>query len=107
MKKQLMKPTNITPSQLNSRQNQLLIVDVRSALEYWMGHIPGAKLMGRNRILKEIPKGQAIAVTCASGHRSMAASQWLIEQGYSKVYNLQGGLMAWQRAGYPVQRGGG
>ncbi len=104
-KKQSMNPVLLTPAQLKARQNQLLIIDVRGWLEYWMGHIPGARQFSRNRILNEIPKNQAIAVTCLSGHRSAMAAQWLIAQGYRQVYNLQGGVLAWQSAGYVVQRG--
>ncbi len=95
----------LTPAQLQSRQKRLLIIDVRGWLEYMMGHIPGAQRLNRDRILKDIPKDQAIAVTCLSGHRSAIAAQWLITQGYHQVYNLQGGLMAWQSNGYAVQRG--
>lgn len=104
-KKQSKNPILLTPAQLKSRQNQLIIIDVRGMLEYWMGHIPGAQRLNRSRILREIPKEQAIAITCLSGHRSAIAAQWLISQGYSQVYNLQGGLLAWQGAGYPVQWG--
>jgi rhodanese-related sulfurtransferase len=98
-------PSTLTPSQLQSRQGQLLVIDVRGWFEYFMGHIAGAKRMSRDRILKEVPKDQAIAVTCLSGHRSDMAAQWLVAQGYSKVYSLSGGLLAWQGAGYPVHRG--
>ena len=104
-KKQNPNPVLLTPAQLKSRQNQLLLIDVRGWLEYWMGHIPGSKRLSRNRILKDIPKDQAIAITCLSGHRSAIAAQWLVTQGYSQVYNLQGGLLAWQSAGYQIQRG--
>jgi thiosulfate sulfurtransferase len=103
--KQSLKSSPLTPSQLQSRQEQLLVIDVRGWFEYFMGHIAGAKRMSRDRILKEIPKDQAIAITCLSGHRSDMAAQWLISEGYSKVHNLQGGLLAWQSAGYPVHRG--
>ncbi|CAN1208678.1 Rhodanese [Tumidithrix helvetica PCC 7403] len=95
----------LTPSQLKSRQDRLLVVDVRGCLEYWMGHIPQAQCLSRDRILKEIPKDREIAVTCLSGHRSTAAAQWLVAQGYQQVYNLQGGLLAWKSAGYPVMYG--
>ncbi len=78
---------------------------LRGWLEYWMGHIPTAQRFSRNRILKDIPKEQAIAITCLSGHRSAIAAQWFVTQGYRQVYNLQGGLLAWQSAGYPVQCG--
>jgi thiosulfate sulfurtransferase len=95
----------LTPDQLKSRQHQLLVIDIRGWLEYWMGHIAGAQRFSRDRILKDIPKNQAIAITCLSGHRSAIAAQWLVTQGYSQVYNLQGGLLAWQGVGYAVQRG--
>ncbi len=98
-------PALLTPSQLKARDHQLLIVDVRGRMEYFMGHIPGAQCLSRDRILKSIPKDQPIAITCLSGHRSAVAAQWLVAQGYQQIYNLQGGLLAWQSAGYPVQRG--
>jgi rhodanese-related sulfurtransferase len=104
-KKQTGNPISLTPTQFKSRQNQLLVVDVRGWFEYWMGHIPGAHRLNQNRILKDIAKDQPIAITCFSGHRSAIAAQWLVSQGYQQVYNLQGGLLAWQSAGYPVQRG--
>lgn len=103
--KSAINPVPLTPVQLKSRQNQLLVIDVRSGLEYWMGHIPGAKRLSRSAILKEIPKDQAIAITCLSGHRSAITAHWLVSQGYHQVYNLQGGTIAWQQAGYPLQRG--
>lgn len=105
VQKQSKNPILLTPVQLKTRQNQLLVIDVRGWLEYWTGHIPGAQRLNQTRILKDIPKDQAIAITCLSGHRSEIAAQWLVTQGYRQVYNLQGGLLAWQGAGYPVQRG--
>ncbi|XGV97953.1 MAG: rhodanese-like domain-containing protein [Leptolyngbya sp. BL-A-14] len=104
-RKQSVNPVLLTPTQLKSQEKQLLVVDVRGWLEYWIGHIPGAQRLNQNRILKDIGKDQPIAITCLSGHRSALAAQWLVSQGYCQVYNLQGGLMAWQGAGYPVQRG--
>lgn len=104
-KKSALKSVSLSPSQLNSRQEQLLVIDVRGWFEYFIGHIAGAKRMSRDRILKEVPKDQAIAITCLSGHRSDMAAQWLVSEGYSKVHSLQGGLLAWQGAGYPVHRG--
>jgi len=104
-KKQSTNPVLLTPTQLKAQEKQLLIIDMRGWLEYWMGHIPAAQRLSRDRILKEIPKDRAIAITCLSGHRSDMAAQWLVTQGYSKVYSLKGGLLAWQSAGYDVHRG--
>jgi rhodanese-related sulfurtransferase len=95
----------LTPKQLKSQQEQLQIIDVRSWLEYLIGHIPEAQHLSRSRILKEIPKNQAMVVVCLSGHRSLPVAQWLIKQGYQKVYNLQGGLMAWKSNGYALRIG--
>ncbi len=105
IQKQTMNPVLLTPIQLKSRQQQLLVIDVRGWLEYVMGHVPGAQRLSRDRILKTISKDQPIAITCLSGHRSAIAAQELVTQGYRQVYNLQGGLLAWQSAGYSVQRG--
>ncbi|NJR61794.1 MAG: rhodanese-like domain-containing protein [Cyanobacteria bacterium CRU_2_1] len=104
-KKQTKNPISLTSAQLKSQQHQLVVIDVRSWLEYWMGHIPGAQRLKQDRILKDIPKDQPIAITCLSGHRSAIAAQWLVSQGYQQVYSLQGGTMAWQQTGYPLQRG--
>ena len=105
LKKPNPNPVLLAPAQLKSRENELLLIDIRGWLEYWLGHIPGAKRLSRDRILKDISKDQAIAITCLSGHRSAIAAQWLVSQGYSQVYNLRGGLLAWQSAGYQIQRG--
>jgi rhodanese-related sulfurtransferase len=104
-KKTAKQPIMLTPAQLTARQHQLLIVDIRGWFEYWMGHVPGAQQFSLNRILKDVAKDQAIAIICLSGHRSAIAAQQLVAQGYQKVYNLQGGLIAWRDAGYVIQRG--
>ena len=57
-----------------------------------------------NEKLKEIPKDRKILVYCRSGQRSAKASRILIENGYSKVYNMQGGIMEWMNAGYEVEK---
>ncbi len=101
----VVEPTLLAPTQFQSRQKEFLVIDVRGWLEYWMGHVPGAQRMSRNRILKTVPQDRAIALTCLSGHRSAMAAQWLVGQGYRQVFNLKGGLLGWQCAGYAVQRG--
>lgn len=98
-------PILLTPMALNAQQQAFAIVDVRGGLEYWMGHVPGARRLSRQRILKEIPQDRAIALTCLSGTRSAMVAHWLVAQGYTQVHNLSGGLLAWQQAGYPVRWG--
>lgn len=98
-------PLPLTAKQLQSRQAQLVLIDVRSWLEYVLGHIPGARHLSRRAILNQIPQDQPIVVNCLSGHRSAIAAQWLVKQGYQQVYDLQGGVLAWQASGYSLRKG--
>ncbi|MCA9950158.1 MAG: rhodanese-like domain-containing protein, partial [Anaerolineales bacterium] len=45
---------------------------------------------------------QKIAVVCASGKRSSTAVSMLLQHGYQRLYNVTGGMEAWQKAGLPM-----
>jgi rhodanese-related sulfurtransferase len=53
---------------------------------------------------KELPKDQPIAVICLTAHRSPIAAKALLAMGFSQVFNVTGGMMAWQQAGLPTQK---
>ena len=88
--------------QLIQEKGNLIILDVRTQSEYDSGHIlnavliPVAELADR---LGELDRTKAILVYCRSGSRSAQASQILVNNGFLQVYNLEGGLVAWQEAG--------
>lgn len=75
------------------------VIDVRSKLEYWLGHLPGAvcipvqDLAERIAAQPGITKGSRILVYCASGARSAQAAQLLRQLGYTKVTDA-GGIAA-------------
>lgn len=50
-----------------------------------------------------LPQDQPIYVICNSGNRSRVASDHLIKLGYKTVYNVDGGIQAWIKAGLPTQ----
>lgn len=102
---QFMQYHSLTATQLSDLHSEVTILDVRSWAEYLMGHIPGAEQFDRQAVLQSVSKEQPIAVVCLSGYRSVPVAQWLVNQGYQTVYNLSGGVAAWQQAGYPVIRG--
>ncbi|MFZ3167386.1 MAG: rhodanese-like domain-containing protein [Candidatus Methanoperedens sp.] len=93
-------------------RQEVFILDVRTKKEYEAGHIKGSTLLAVQNIpkqelvekLKEIPKDRKILVYCRSGQRSAKASGILIENGYSQVYNMQGGITEWMNAGYDVEK---
>lgn len=85
----------------------LLILDVRQPDEFRAGHIAQAKLIPLNELgrrIDELPKDKEILCVCASGARSSNAARQLSSAGFN-VLNMRGGMMSWQRAGYPVKKG--
>jgi adenylyltransferase/sulfurtransferase len=74
------------------------LVDVREPFEYEIARIEGAKLIPLGEIsgrLDELQREQPIVVHCHSGMRSAQAVRLLLQSGFTKVYNLDGGIDAW------------
>ena len=84
----------------------VFMLDVREPHEYAAGHIPGITLIPMGEIanrLSEIPTDQEVIVTCRTGNRSGQIADLLREQGFTNVHNMEGGIVAWQEAGYTVE----
>ena len=87
-----------------SSEKPLQIVDVREPHEFNSGHIPGAKHIPLGELQarhQEIDKNLETVVVCYSGGRSSIACNFLQGVGYSNLYNLMGGMSAWDG---PVER---
>lgn len=86
-----------------------LVLDVREDQEYAGGHVPRAKhiplrqLSGRMQELEKF-KDKPIIAICRSGARSGQGCGVLRKNGFEQVYNLNGGMMAWEQANMPVER---
>lgn len=80
------------------KNNEAILIDVRSIVEYQEGHIMGAKSYPVTTILNDIEedfdKNTYIIVYCKSGNRSKIAAEGLIELGYKNVYDL-GSINNW------------
>ncbi|MCZ7402944.1 MAG: rhodanese-like domain-containing protein [Candidatus Methanoperedens sp.] len=102
--------TNVNVQQAKEMidKGEVFILDVRTPGEYASGHIKNSTLLAVQAIpaneldlkLKELPKNGSIIVYCTTGIRSAAASKILVDSGFSKVYNMQGGITEWINAGY-------
>ena len=73
------------------------LIDVREPFEYEMSNLEGENiplaniLLEKDKISKDIP----VVMQCRSGARSAAALNQLEQNGYTNVYNLTGGILAW------------
>lgn len=83
------------------------VLDVRESDEFRSGHIAQAKLIPVGQLgtrMAEVPKDRTILCVCLSGGRSSSAARMLAQSGYT-VINMNGGMMAWMSAGFPVKKG--
>ena len=85
------------------------IVDVRTAGEVTQGKIEKAVEIDFYSPdfldqVSQISKDQEVYLYCAVGARSEEAARMLIQQGYTKVYHLEGGIQGWAQQGLPVVR---
>ena len=73
-----------------------VVIDVRSRIEFWLGHLPGAVCIPVDRIVEGvrdregITADSAIMLYCASGARSAAAAAALRGAGYRRVIDAGG-----------------
>jgi rhodanese-related sulfurtransferase len=96
---------NITPRQA-SEHSGLHIVDVRSQAEWRTGHVPRARHIPLDQLparLGELKGAEPVAFICQSGARSRRATKISGQAGIDAV-NIDGGMLAWQRAGLPTSR---
>lgn len=84
----------------NKLENEeITLLDVRETSEYDGGHIEGAvnaPLSSLDANELPYPKDEPIYVICRSGNRSAQAANRLQEAGYTKIYDVSGGMMAWE-----------
>ena len=95
-----------------SRQGGFDLIDVRSMMEFYEIHAVGAlsapldtlnpKAIMESRGAKA---SEPLYIICRSGGRSAQACQMFEKAGYSNVVNVEGGTLAWEQAGLPVNRG--
>lgn len=85
--------------QMKKRGDAYLLLDVREEHEYQVHHIDG-KLLPLSTLeekWKELPAEQLIIVHCQSGKRSAQAVISLQEKGFANIFNLSGGLNAFEK----------
>jgi rhodanese-related sulfurtransferase len=95
---------------LQASTSDLQLLDVRTPEEVAGGIIAGARHINvhdanfAEKATQALDKNAPLVLYCKVGGRSAKAADLLSAQGFSKIYNLTGGIVAWEAAGKPVQR---
>lgn len=83
------------------------LLDLRTPEEFAQGYLKSAQMLNfyasdfREHLLN-MDRNQPYIIYCRSGNRSSQALKMMRELGFRNVYEVQGGILAWQSAGYPV-----
>ncbi|WP_299257388.1 rhodanese-like domain-containing protein [uncultured Aquimarina sp.] len=96
----------ITVEEMDSllEMEKVQLVDVRTPQEYAEGHIEGAiniDFSDENfeTLISEVDKSKPVAVYCGRGGRSGKCSSYMKKAGFTKIYDLDGGITEWKYKG--------
>ncbi len=93
------------------RGEKVELLDVRTPAEFQELHVPGANLVPLDRLdPKTFMAGrngtsEPLYVLCRSGNRARKAYEKFLAAGFDNVVCVEGGTLAWEQAGFPVNRG--
>ncbi|MGC9400837.1 thiosulfate sulfurtransferase GlpE [Vibrio genomosp. F10] len=96
---------NIEQAQAYLEQSSAILVDTRDSQSFAQGHVAGAFSLSNDTIVEfmnEVEFEQPIMVMCYHGISSQGVAQYLVNQGFTDVYSIDGGIEAWRRAGLPT-----
>ncbi len=99
------KSETLTPRKFEKRMKEknTAVIDVRTAEEFASGHIPAAQNIDVQQEnftsqIQSLDKSKTYLLYCRSGKRSAKALNLMKENGFDKVYHLEGGITAWKGA---------
>ena len=106
-KAQQLDPQNFDKKLKESREP--ILIDVRTPGEYGQGHLANAALIDiraddfKSRVAK-LDKSKPVFVYCKAGSRSSSAVSIMKDLGFKEIYELNGGITAWQQANKPIEK---
>jgi rhodanese-related sulfurtransferase len=89
---------------LSADPSGLVLLDVRTPLEYNWFHLPGAQnvpdLLWDSAKMPPVSPSQEVVVICMTGHRSPLVAHALKKRGFARVCHLTWGMLGWQIYGW-------
>jgi rhodanese-related sulfurtransferase len=102
---------SLRPAEFNEEMNIVpnpVLIDVREPFEFRRSRIKNAINTPSNAELRSFTdsliKTTHIFLYCSTDYRSKRAAEDLVQNGFLHVYNLDGGIVAWRKAGFGVER---
>lgn len=99
----------VKPHQITQLENYQ-VLDAREEKEFAVSHLPGAQWVGFDTFtlqhVQNLDKTQPVLVYCTVGARSEEIGKQLKEAGFTRVFNLYGGIIQWVNEGFPVESEG-
>jgi rhodanese-related sulfurtransferase len=105
---------NLTVKELNAiefnKEVNKVVLDVRTAQEYAEGRIAGSENLDVLKTdlfttsIAKLDKSKTYYVICRSGSRSQKAVAQMKEAGFKDIYNITGGMQAWEAANFAVEK---
>ena len=100
---------SVQQATLMINRQDALVLDVRESDEFEKGHVIGSRSLPLGQIEAragelEKYKAKPVVLVCHSGNRSGMAVGRLRKLGFQQVFNLSGGVTAWQQAGLPLEK---
>ncbi|WP_111309689.1 rhodanese-like domain-containing protein [Confluentibacter sediminis] len=104
------KITIVSPEEMQSflQADNVQLIDVRTAKEFENGHIPGAQNIDFFsptfvQDITKLDKDKPVYLYCNSGKRSAKCAQKMLEEGFVKIYDLDGGFSKWKYEGLEIK----
>lgn len=101
----------VSPKEMKQliQMSRVQLIDVRTPEEYESGHMINANNLNFfdeafEKELDQLDKDIPVCVYCKSGGRSAKASEILRKKGFKTVYDLNGGIISWEKEGMPVEK---
>ncbi len=95
-------------AELIRTRDNLQVIDVRTPQERRQFRIPDTRLVPVGDVIRgvfEADFDQPLILICAVGGRSYVAGKVMFARGYKEIYNLDGGIESWRKAGLPLETG--
>ena len=90
------------------KHDSALLIDVRESFEFRGKRIRDAINIASSGNLDftadTLDKNFALFLYCTTDYRSKHVAEYFFDKGFRKVYNLEGGIVAWRKDGFPVER---